>query len=216
MSEPLHPLETVTTIYLLRHGHTEETEKGKLYNDPNVEITANGRAQAEALGTWLANNKPDLLLCSTAKRVRSTAQIIQQSVGMKAQPIDGFNEWSVGDWEGRTYVDLKEKEPDVYKTWSANPIENAPPGGESITDLYNRIHLNLKQVIKTHEGKQIGLVTHAGVIRCILVGALGMPLINFWRLSIPVGSVSKIDFSDNFATVHFTALQPTLLNAAAK
>lgn len=208
MSEPLHPIETVTTVYLIRHGHTEETEKGRLYNDPAVEITQRGRDQARAVGIWLTNNKPDVLACSTAQRVRSTAEIIEEEIGLKALPLEGFNEWSVGEWEGRTYVDLKEKEPDAYKHWSSNPIEHAPPGGESITDLYNRIAGRLKQVIKENEGKTIALVTHAGVIRCILVEALGMPLVNFWRLSIPTGCVSKIDFSENFATVHFTALTP--------
>jgi broad specificity phosphatase PhoE len=208
VSEPLHPLETVTTVYLLRHGHTEETEKGKLYNDPAVELTERGREQARALGTWLKKSKPDVLACSTAQRVRSTAELIEKEIGMQALPVEGFNEWSVGDWEGRTYLELKANEPEAYKHWSSNPIENAPPGGESITDLYERIRGRLKQVIKENEGKTIALVTHAGVIRCILVEALGMPLNNFWRLSIPVGCISKIDFSDNFATVHFTALTP--------
>jgi broad specificity phosphatase PhoE len=211
VSEPLHPLEIVTTVYLLRHGATEETEKGKLYNDPSVELTERGRDQAKALGAWLNNIKPDVLACSTAKRVRSTAEIIANETGLTVVPIEHLNEWSVGDWEGRTYVDVKENDPDIYKAWSANPIDNAPPGGESITDLYERIRVQLKKVIKENEGKTIAIVSHAGVIRSILVEALGMPLINFWRISIPVGTVCKIDFSDNFATIHFTALQPEQL-----
>lgn len=207
----MHPLETVTTVYLIRHGHTEETERGRLYNDPAVELTERGREQATAMGGWLKKNKPHVLVCSTAQRVRSTAELIEKETGLKALPLEGFNEWSVGDWEGRTYVDLKENEPDAYKQWSGNPIENAPPNGESITDLYERIRGRLKDVIKSHEGKTIALVTHAGVIRCILVEALGMPLNNFWRLSIPTGCISRIDFSENFATVHFTSLTPETL-----
>lgn len=210
MSEPLHPLETVTTVYLLRHGHTQETEKGRLYNDPTVELTEAGKVQAQSMADWLnAAAKPDVLVCSTARRVRSTAEIIEQAVGLKAVSVEYFNEWSVGDWEGRTYVDVKEHDPEIYKAWVSNPIDNAPPGGESITDLYNRIRGQLKEVIKQNEGKTIALITHAGVIRSILVEALGMPLINFWRLSIPVGTITKIDFSESFATVHFTALDPT-------
>lgn len=208
MSELLHPLETVTTILLMRHGHTEETEKGKLYNDPKVELTDTGLAQAEALGEWLKGQKPDVLLCSTAQRVVSTAKIVEGATGLSAVTIDGFNEWSVGDWEGRTYLDVKKNEPDVYKRWSNDPIENAPPGGESITDLYERISNRLSTLIREHEGKTVAMITHAGVIRSILVKALGMPIGNFWRISIPVGSITKIDFSENFATVHYTAFIP--------
>jgi len=36
-----------------------------------------------------------------------------------------------------------------------------------------------------------------------------VPAENFWRLNIPTGSVSKVDFSLNFATVQFTALVPS-------
>lgn len=210
MPEPLHPVETVTTLLLLRHGHTQETEKGRLYNDPEVELTKEGEAQAHDLGLYLKLHMPDVLLCSTAKRVITTARIIEETIGLVANPIEGFNEWSVGDWEGRTYYDVKEKEPDVYKAWSNDPIENAPPNGESITDLHKRINSELPKLIEKHVGRTIAFVTHAGVIRSILVGALGMPVRNFWRLNVPTGTVSKIDFSENFATVHFTALNPQI------
>jgi len=208
LSELLHPLETVTTIILMRHGHTEETEKGKLYNDPHVELTESGLAQARELGHWLKEQSPDVLLCSTAQRVVSTAKILEGAIGLPAQPIDGFNEWSVGDWEGRTYLDVKKNEPEAYKLWSSDPICHAPPGGESISDLFERIRNRLPAIIKENEGKKIALVTHAGVIRSIIVQALGMPIRNFWRISIPVGSASKIDFSENFATLHYLALLP--------
>lgn len=208
MSEELHPTETITTIYLIRHGHTEPTENGKLYNDPAVELTDRGIAQANALGDWLADKNPDLLLSSTAKRVVSTSELIANRIGMKSCPKSGLDEWSVGDWEGRTYLEVKKEDPEDYKHWSNDPIQNAPPGGESIEDLYKRVQARMVDLIEENQGKSIALITHAGVIRAILVNALEMPVRNFWRLNISVGSVSKIDVSDNFTTVHYTNLIP--------
>lgn len=208
MSEELHPTETITTIYLIRHGHTEPTENGKLYNDPAVELTDRGIAQAKALGDWLADKNPDLLLSSTAKRVVSTSELIANRIGMKSCPKSDLDEWSVGDWEGRTYLEVKKEDPEDYKHWSKDPIKNAPPGGESIEDLYKRVQARMVDLIEENKGKSIALITHAGVIRAILVNALEMPVRNFWRLNISVGSVSKIDVSDNFTTVHYTNLMP--------
>ena len=46
MSEELHPSESITTLYLVRHGHTRATELGLLYSDPQIEITDKGARQA--------------------------------------------------------------------------------------------------------------------------------------------------------------------------
>jgi broad specificity phosphatase PhoE len=209
VTEHLHPPETITSIYLIRHGHTEQTEQGRLYTDPKVELTERGRLQAMELAAWVNERKPDILLSSTARRVLSTAGIIENETGLKATAVEGLNEWSVGDWEGRTYLDIKKNDPEIYSRWSADPIANAPPGGESIMDLHQRIAERLRYVLKEHEGKKIALVTHAGVIRSILLDALEIPVRNFWRLAIPTGSVSQTDFSANFVTVHFIALMPS-------
>jgi len=208
LSEELHPPETITSIYLIRHGHTEPTEQGKLYNDPEVELTEKGMAQSQNIGTWLKSESPDILLSSSAFRVRSTASLIEKATGMQNTPLHELDEWSVGEWEGRTYLDIKKNDPEIYKQWVADPIVNAPPGGESIVDLCTRINRRLKEVIAEHEGKSIALVTHAGVIRAILIEALGAPVRNFWRIAIPTGSISRVDFSENFATIYYVSFVP--------
>ena len=213
MSDELHPPETITTFYLLRHGHTEPTENNKIYNDPQVALTERGERQAHLQGVWLKDIKPTHLLSSTAVRVVSTAKIIAEEIGMEAITVDDLNEWNVGTWEGRTYIDRKKNNPEEYHAWCADPIANAPPEGESIVDMCNRIRERLKAITKTYEGSSIALVTHAGVIRSILLEALGIPVRNFWRLSVPAGSVSRVDFSENFATVYFMSLDPDLKKA---
>lgn len=208
VSEELHPTETITTIYIIRHGHTEPTENGKLYNDPDVELTERGKEQAKALGEWLAKEKPDILLSSTARRVVSTASLIAEKLRIKNIPQKGLDEWSVGEWEGRTYLEVKKEDPEDYKSWASDPIKNAPPGGESIEDLHHRVRGRIKELVAEHKGKTIALVTHAGVTRSILVESLEMPVRNFWRLNISTGSVSKIDVSDSFTTVQYTNFKP--------
>ncbi len=83
-----------------------------------------------------------------------------------------------------------------------------PPGGESIEDMYERTKIRIAEIVEQYGGKRIALVTHAGIVRSVIVHALGMPLDNFWRISIPVGTVSKVDISESFATVHFISMRP--------
>jgi len=200
-SEPLHPEEAITSLLLIRHGHTEATEAGLLYTDPEAKLTS---------AKWLPKHNPHVLIANTAKRVQATADIISGASGMAPIICQGFDEWRVGEWEGRTYLDIKKNDPEIYEAWSKDPITNRPPGGESIEDLCDRIRDNLLSLIKTYEGQTVAFVTHAGIIRAILVNALGMSVHNFWRLSIPTGSVSRVDYSANFATVHFVSMRPDL------
>jgi broad specificity phosphatase PhoE len=208
LTDTLHPEEVITSFTLIRHGHTRATEQGLLYCDPNAPLTEKGEKQAHQAGSWLAKNKPEVLLSSPALRVRSTSNIISKLVEMPEEIVENLDEWHIGDWEGRTYLDLKKTEPEMYQKWSADPIHNAPPGGESIQQLAERVSKQLHQMIEKHKGKKIALITHAGVVRSIIIHALEMPVENFWRVSIPTGCISKIDFSENFATVHFCGLRP--------
>jgi len=206
--ELLHPEEAITSFLLIRHGHTRATETGLLYTDPAAELTEKGVEQAKAVARWISNLNPDVLLCSSAKRVVDTASAIADVLDIEPILSQQLSEWHVGDWEGRSYLDIKKKDPDVYMLWSQDPIRNRPPGGESIVDLCERIAEHVQELINRYSGRNVALVTHAGIIRAILISALGMPIDNFWRISIPVGSVSRVDFSKNFATVHFVSARP--------
>lgn len=210
MTETLHPEETITSFLLVRHGHTRATEEGLLYSNPEAPLTDKGLAQARALAEWIPLQAPDMLLTSPALRVRSTADLIAAQLGVEPVVVEGLDEWRVGDWEGRTYLDLKKNEPEAYRAWSGDPIHNAPPGGESIVDLQRRVASHTTLLIAQYAGKRLVLVTHAGVIRSMLVEALGIPVANFWRVAVPVGSVSRVDFSPNFATVHYLSWRPHL------
>ena len=210
MSEELHPSESITTLYLVRHGHTRATELGLLYSDPQIEITDKGARQAQAAAKYVAEQKPQIIVRGKAVRVAQSAAPLEEITGLTASTVDGFEEWHVGNWEGRTYLDIKKNDPDQYHSWCADPIENAPPGGESIAQLCSRIGASLKGLAEheAFEGKTIAMVTHSGIIRSILVHALEMPVRNFWRLSVPTGSVTRVDISKNFATVHYMSVRP--------
>jgi broad specificity phosphatase PhoE len=207
-AEPLHPEEVVTSVYLIRHGHTEATEQGMLYTDPEVALTESGRHQAAKAAQWLINEKPEVLLSSTSKRVWASAEIIGEAIKLAPRAVQDLNEWNVGSWDGRKYIDIKAADPELYKAWSLDPIKNRPPGGESVADVVERVEMKLQQLIAEHQGKKIALVSHAGIIRALIVRALGMPVENFWRVNIPTGSITKIDFSANFATMQMMAVRP--------
>jgi broad specificity phosphatase PhoE len=211
LSETLHPEETVTTLILIRHGHTAQTEAGKLYTDPDSLLTEKGKEEVAALSKMIPGEKPQILLSSPSLRVRSTAEIIGKAIGMEVNIAREFGEFQVGEWEGKSYLEIKKAEPEIYAAWSKDPIRNALPGGESIEQLCARVTAALQALLKEHAGKRIAMVSHAELIRAILLDALGLPLDNYYRISVPTASVSKVDFSDNFATLQYCGLRYNML-----
>jgi broad specificity phosphatase PhoE len=207
-TEVLHPEEVVTTLLLIRHGDTQATERKLLYTDPAAELTEKGIAQAQRVAQSIAKLRPDVVLCSTAKRVVDTARIIAGVLECEPVLYNDLSEWHVGEWEGRSYLDIKKNDPELYKSWSRDPIRNRPPGGESIADLRDRVAKHIDELRVTYAGKTVALVTHAGIIRSILITSLGMPVDNFWRIAVPVGSISRVDLSSTFATVQFVSVRP--------
>jgi probable phosphoglycerate mutase len=208
LSEQLHPEESVTTVLLIRHGHTAHTENGKLYSDPQSALTDQGKLQVEALAKFLPEEKPDALLSSPSLRARASATEIARISGLSVHVLEDLREWQVGSWEGRSYLEIKKQEPEIYAAWSKDPIRNAPPAGESIEALCHRAASEFSAIRQKYAGKRVAIVTHAEIVRAAIVNALGMPVDNFWRLSVPTGSVSKVDLSANFATLHYLAWIP--------
>ena len=73
MTESLHLEELITSVIFLRHGHTKETEAGKLYTDHSSMLTERGFEQSECAADWLKKEDVNLLLCSPAKWFLATA-----------------------------------------------------------------------------------------------------------------------------------------------
>jgi phosphohistidine phosphatase len=85
------------TLILLRHAHAEPAAAGQ----PDIDraLSAEGLAEAEAAGRWLAEQGliPDRVLCSPARRTRETLEAVLRSVGYVEQRlVDGIYEASPG------------------------------------------------------------------------------------------------------------------------
>jgi phosphohistidine phosphatase len=63
-------------IYLLRHGKSSWSDPGQA--DRDRPLNARGRAAAERMGAWCADNAaaPELILCSGAARARETLGLL--------------------------------------------------------------------------------------------------------------------------------------------
>ena len=75
-------------LILLRHAHAEPATSNQA--DLDRPLSAEGLAEAEAAGRWLAEQKlvPDCVLCSPARRARETLEAVLGAVGYVDQRVE--------------------------------------------------------------------------------------------------------------------------------
>lgn len=208
MADLLDFSETVKSLYLVRHGETSATEKGRICGESNIPLNDEGFAQANVLGSWFSDMEISSIFSSPLTRSVQTADAIAKAIKMPTYfKHSGLTEKKEGEWEGKTYWQLRDEDPDAWEKWSNNPIDYAPPGGESVRNFVSRVDRALKDIINNYEtGNRIVITTHAGIIRAIILNCLNIPVENFFRIDIPTGSITKIEYSENFATLKYTSL----------
>jgi len=177
-----------TTLELLRHGELEGDDIFRGSTDD--QLTNNGWQQMvsaiEGKDEW------DIIITSPLSSCREFAEVIAQEDETDLEINEQFQEIDFGDWEGLSPDKILKQDADKLKAWWQSPTRVTPPKGEDFHEFQARILKFLKQMIENNKGNKILLITHAGVIRVILMHALGMHEDNLFRLNVDNASVSKI------------------------
>lgn len=172
------------SITLLRHGSTLENEQKKYLGWQDASLSEKGIAQLHVLKKQ-RYPQPDVLLASDLKRCKETATILYEN--SKIQLTSLFREYDFGDWDTKTYEDLKDDK--QYQKWIYHPMKITPPNGESFQQFRERVMKGwelLLDYFSDERVKNIVLVTHGGVIRLLLHHFTNVEK-HFWEWSTPNG-----------------------------
>ena len=66
-----------------------------------------------------------------------------------------------------------------------------PPGGESVAQMYDRVHQTLRRLATTRPGAELIVVTHGGPVRVATAGSLPPPGTPLARNSVANASISR-------------------------
>lgn len=164
-----------THVVLVRHGETTANHEQRWYGALDAPLTARGELQVRSTGARFGARQTmapaDIIYVSPLPRARRTAAAIADAIGVEPIIDDGLREFSIGDWEGRTYRDLIDNE-DLWGRWAQDPTF-APPNGESPATFGARAVAAVQRLAEQHPDQRIVIVTHGGIISCLLDVWLG-------------------------------------------
>jgi broad specificity phosphatase PhoE len=166
----------------MRHGEVANGGEKRYNGHIDVDITATGVEQMQRLAGMLADKGITAVYSSDLTRSVKGAEIISSRIGLGYTPLRELRERSVGIWEGLTADEVKQRYPEEYRAWRADLLNYRPSAGECLIDVKDRTLPVFKRLVASHPGQKIGMLLHGGVNRVILADALGMDMMNLFRI----------------------------------
>jgi probable phosphoglycerate mutase len=188
---------SVTRLYLARHGATQLTAEDRFSGAIGVELSDEGRRQAARLGARLADEGLVAVYSSPLSRAAETAQLVAGACGLVPVLRDGLREISHGRWEGLTRREVESRLGDEYAAWEEDPFTFAPEGGESGVAVLARALPVVREVVTTHRGGRVLVVSHKATLRLLISSLLGFDARGYRdRLDQAPACLNVLDFKD--------------------
>jgi len=186
-----------TRIYLIRHGATILSAEDRFAGATDVDLSAEGRRQAEALAVRLSDDHITAVYCSPMRRTIETATIVARPQGLTPIPRDGLREINHGRWESLQRSEVETQFPDEYAAWEEDPFIYAPQDGESGLSVMARALPVIREVVLNHVGENVAVVSHKATIRLIISSLLGFDPRGYRdRLDQAPACLNVLDFKD--------------------
>ncbi|MGI8332366.1 histidine phosphatase family protein [Actinomadura scrupuli] len=138
--------------------------------DADVPLSDNGRAQAVALGHWLAalppEERPTMVLSSPYVRALETARISLSGIGSpQVTPDERLRDRELGSLYGLTPNGVIARFPEEAALQRRiGKFYYRPPGGESWADVALRLRVLLGDLGRDHPGERVLVFAHDVII----------------------------------------------------
>jgi len=183
-----------TKLLLLRHGQTALSVQRRYSGRGNPELTELGVRQAAAAAAYLgALGGIDAVVCSPLRRARDTASAAATALGLDVSVDDDLIETDFGTWEGLTFGESAERDPELHLRWLRD-TSVPPPEGESFDAVAIRVRRAQERILTENAGKTVLVVSHVTPIKTLLRMALDAGPTILYRLHLDLASLSIAEF----------------------
>lgn len=192
-----------TRIVLARHGQTPLSVDRRYSGQGDPQLTSLGVTQAEQTAERLARI-PDLaaVVSSPLRRCLATAERTAEAAGVPLVVERDLIETDFGQWEGLTFGEAAEQDPELHSRWLGD-TSVPPPGGESFAVVRARVERALRLIVEDRPGGVVAVVSHVTPIKLAIRAGLGVGEELLFRLHLDLASVSDVRFyPDGPTSVH--------------
>ena len=206
-------------LILLRHGQSQWNLENRFTGWTDVDLTADGEAEAKQAGRLIKDFRLDRVYTSTLARARRTAQLalseaeaagadiadVKNGESWKLTEHDALRERDYGDLVGLNKAETAEKygEEQVHQWRRGFAVK--PPGGESLADVVARVRPYFEAEIWPHvaAGENVLVAAHGNSLRAVLVIIGEYDAEDIPNIEFPTGKPLVFDIEDGEKKRHY-------------
>ncbi|HEY4697387.1 MAG: hypothetical protein A3J49_15540 [Gallionellales bacterium RIFCSPHIGHO2_02_FULL_57_16] len=182
-------------VTILRHGAVEG--RAHIFRGAQDDmLSAQGAAQMQQALRRYPEERFDAIATSPLRRCHSFATPLAAQCGVPLQVMPAFSELAFGNWEGLTPDEASVCDPDAYQAFFAGFGEQAPPNGESLASLRTRVAQGWQRWMAQDIGANRLLVTHAGVMRALLMELFAFTPAQVFKIALPEAACLRVSWLD--------------------
>ena len=194
-------------LILVRHALTVDNQKSRLSGHIDSSISQEGKEQINKITNYLKDFDIDKIYSTTSSRTKDTVKKLSELKSIEIIEKESLKEISFGDFEGLTFDEIKDKYPKEFQHMIQKGYEYKYPNGESLIDSYNRVCIELDNIISNNDDRTILICSHGGTIRNIITYLISNSYKYHWNFKIDNGSVTILEVQDGFTVI--TAMNNT-------
>jgi broad specificity phosphatase PhoE len=181
-------------IMLVCHAtcaHLDNVLLGRSIDGP---LDERGEGQARVVAKRLLAFPRLIVESSPRRRTRHTAGIIAAQRDTTVRVVPQMDEVDFGSWSGQTFEALA-ADPQ-WQRWNKYRAVSRTPAGDSIRAVQARALAHFRKLEHSFGEETIAIVTHAEVIRSVVLLALRAPIDGYARFAIGPASLTRLTISE--------------------
>ena len=187
-----------TTLYIVRHGETDNNYTHRFIGSTDHPLNERGMAQAACLRAPFAKLHLDAIYSSPRRRAYMTAEQIRGDRDMPIVCDDGLAEIHCGQWEGLNRAEIEARWPGMIDLWQFRPDELHMPDGETFEQVQQRAVEAIVNIVRHERGKCVAVACHMLTIQLIMAKLLNIPIREVCNMvRIENTSISTVKVYDN-------------------
>lgn len=150
-------------IFIFRHGETFDNANHTFSGFRQTELTEKGIEEARGIGEKLKSEKVTKAYQSDLIRSQHTLSLVLGEWHRNVEILTDsrIKERDYGDLTGKNKDEVKKETPDLYALWHRS-YDVAPPGGESLKMVEERVLEFLNDVLPTFKENDIVFISAHG------------------------------------------------------
>lgn len=188
----------MTTVYIIRHGETENNRLYKFVGSTDQPLNDRGIAQAETLRKPMSEVHLDRIYTSPYLRTTMTAERVRNGRYIEVIGDRGLCEIHCGKWEGLGKPEIEALWPGQIELWEHTPDLLHMEDGETFSQVQERAVKAFTDIVKKEHGNSIAVVSHMLTIQLIMAKLLSVPIRDVWQMvRLENTSITTMQIHDN-------------------